>query len=111
MSGRNFSLTDHLSVFIDRQVEAGLHQSASEVVREALRRYEAELALEAAHLDEIRAAAQQGIAAIERGQYVTVASSEDARAIRERINRRAASLVCEAEVNEPVEADKLYQPR
>ena len=45
MSARNVSLTEHLASFVDQQVAAGRHQSASEVVREALRRYEEEIAL------------------------------------------------------------------
>ena len=43
MAGRNFSLTEPLSDFVDRQVASGRHQNASEVVREALRRYEGEV--------------------------------------------------------------------
>jgi antitoxin ParD1/3/4 len=99
MSGRNFSLTDRLSSFVDRQVETGRHQNASEVVREALRRYEDDVACEEAHLDEIRAAAAEGIAAIERGDYVTVASRQDARALRGRIRARAGQHL-EAEERE-----------
>lgn len=99
MSGRNFSLTDRLSSFVDRQVETGRHQSASEVVREALRRYEDDVAREEAHLDEIRAAAAEGIAAIERGEYVTVAARRDAEALRGRIRTRAKRRV-EAEERE-----------
>lgn len=48
MSGRNFSLTDRLSGFINREVTSGRHQNASEVVREALRRYEDDIEAEKA---------------------------------------------------------------
>jgi antitoxin ParD1/3/4 len=41
--GRNVSLTERYRRFIDAQVAAGRHASASEVVREALRRYESEM--------------------------------------------------------------------
>jgi antitoxin ParD1/3/4 len=100
MPGRNFSLTGHLSAFVDRQVETGRHQNASEVVREALRLYEAELELHAAYLDEIRSVAARGIADIEHGRFTTVDSPDDARAVRVRINERAEQLVNEAALQE-----------
>lgn len=48
MTGRNVSLTDQSARFVEGQVKTGRHQSASEVVREALRRYESGLAAEQA---------------------------------------------------------------
>ena len=39
-AGRNFSLTDELGSFVDEQIDSGRHVSGSEVVREALRRYQ-----------------------------------------------------------------------
>jgi antitoxin ParD1/3/4 len=90
MSGRNFSLTDRLSSFVNDQVKAGRHQNASEVVREALRRYEDDIVLEQAYLDEIRAVAAAGIAAIDQGNYVNIAGRRDASALRARINARVA---------------------
>jgi|SRR6185312_5669368 len=88
MSGRNFSLTDHLSEFVDSQVNRGRHQNASEVVREALRRYQDSLAREEAYLEEIRAAALVGIRDIEQGRYTDIRSPGDARSLRRRINSR-----------------------
>jgi len=88
MPGRNFSLTDHLSEFVDSQVNGGRHQNASEVIREALRRYQASLSREEAYLDEIRAAALTGIRDIEQGQYTDIRSTDDARSLRSRINSR-----------------------
>ena len=90
MSGRNFSLTKHLNDFIDRQVDQGRHQNASEVVREALRRYQDDLAAEQASLAAIEAVAKRGMAAIERGEYRTVATDDDRRALLEDLNRRAS---------------------
>jgi antitoxin ParD1/3/4 len=89
MAGRNFSLTQRMSAFVDKQVKQGRHQTASEVVREALRRYEDDIMFADAHLQEIRAAAAQGIAAIERGEFVTIATRRDAASLRARINARA----------------------
>lgn len=90
MTGRNFSLTDRLSHFVDRQVESGRHQNASEVVREALRRYEDDLEAERASLAAIEAIAERGIADIERGAFRTVATAEDRRALLDDLNRRAS---------------------
>jgi antitoxin ParD1/3/4 len=89
MPGRNFSLTDHLSEFVDSQVNGGRHQNASEVIREALRRYQDSLSREEAYLDEIRAAALVGIRDIEQGRYTDIRSPDDARSLRRRINSRA----------------------
>ena len=88
MSGRNFSLTERLSDLIDDQVAAGRHQSASEVVREALRRYEDDIRAERADLKVIERVAATGLAEIARGEYTTVSGSEDERRLLERVNKR-----------------------
>jgi antitoxin ParD1/3/4 len=90
MSGRNFSLTEYLSKFIDSQVSSGRHQNASEVVREALRRYEDDVLVERANLAAIEKVAEEGIAAIERGEYSLVSGPEGSRALLDRLNERAA---------------------
>jgi antitoxin ParD1/3/4 len=71
-SGRNFSLTGHHQRFVDEQVENGRHSSGSEVVREALRRYEDDLKRDDAHLAYLNKLAEQGEAAYARGEYVQV---------------------------------------
>jgi antitoxin ParD1/3/4 len=90
MSGRNFSLTDHLSTFVDEQVTSGRHQNASEVVREALRRYEDDTLTERASLAALEKVAQGGIAAIEAGDYTLIDGRDGSRALLERLNKRAA---------------------
>ena len=90
MGGRNFSLTERLSDFVDRQVEDGRHQNASEVVREALRRYQDDLEAERASLAAIEAVAERGIAAVERGEFRLVKDVEDRRSLLDDLNRRAA---------------------
>ena len=77
MAGRNFSLTPRLSLFVDRQVGSGRHQNASEVVREALRRYEASLVEEKARIAAIRAAIREGREDIARGDYTSVETAND----------------------------------
>src|SRR5271154_2287697 len=86
MSGRNFSLTDRLSGFVDAQVASGRHQNASEGVREALRRYQDDMLEEQASLAALERVAQEGIAAIERGDFTLVRDREDARRLAERWN-------------------------
>jgi antitoxin ParD1/3/4 len=87
MAGRNFSLTEHLSDFIDKQVKKGRHQNASEVVREALRRYEDDILTEKASLAIIEEVAARGLADIARGDYTTIASPDDERRLLERLNK------------------------
>ena len=91
MSGRNFSLTDRLSDFVDKEVASGRHQNASEVVREALRRYEDDVAAEHAGLAVIEKIAEQGIAAIERGDFTLISGPDGSRSLLERLNARPAS--------------------
>ena len=90
MTGRNFSLTERLSEFIDRQVEDGRHQNASEVVREALRRYQDDLEAERVSLAAIEAVAERGILSVERGEFRTVSGAEGRRALLDDLNRRAS---------------------
>ena len=91
MAGRNFSLTQRLSGFVDRAVRTGMHQSASEVVREALRRYEDDLKAEEASLALIQAVAEQGAAAIARGEFTLVRGAEGSGELLKRLNRNAAA--------------------
>jgi antitoxin ParD1/3/4 len=93
MSGRNFSLTDHLSSFVDDQVASGRHQNASEVVREALRRYQDDMLEEQAGLAALERVAQDGIAAIERGDFTVVRDPADSRRLVEDWNARAAERI------------------
>ena len=87
MSGRNFSLTEHLSDFVDKQVSTGRHQNASEVVREALRRYEDDVRAERASLAIIEKVAARGLAEIARGEYTTISGPDDERRLLERLSQ------------------------
>jgi antitoxin ParD1/3/4 len=78
MAGRNFGLTPRLSLFVDRQVGSGRQQNASEVGREALRRYEASLVEENSRVAAIRAAIREGREDIARGDDTLVATADDA---------------------------------
>jgi antitoxin ParD1/3/4 len=67
-TARTVSLTEHQQRFLDAQVQAGRHGSTSEVVREALRRYEDDVRREEAHLAYIQRLAEQGEAELARGE-------------------------------------------
>ena len=67
-TARTVSLTEHQQRFLDAQVAQGRHGSTSEVVREALRRYEDDVRREEAHLAYIQRLAEQGEAEIARGE-------------------------------------------
>jgi antitoxin ParD1/3/4 len=71
-TARTVSLTEHQQKFLDRQVAAGRHGSTSEVVREALRRYEDDVRREEAHLDYLRRLGDQGEAEFARGEFEKV---------------------------------------
>ena len=89
-AGRNFSLTDELGSFIDEQVKSGRHVSSSEVVREALRRYQDDIRREHGHLDYLNKLAERGEADIAAGRYVELTTPNDVRAyIRNRAARRS----------------------
>jgi antitoxin ParD1/3/4 len=62
-------LTDSQEEFIRALVNSGRYQNASEVIREGLRLIERRQMEEAAKLEALRAAADTGIADIQRGDY------------------------------------------
>jgi antitoxin ParD1/3/4 len=95
VTARNVSLTDRLDTFVEQQVATGRHQSASEVVREALRRYEADLAAEAACIEMIRGIAHAGRDAIARGDFAVIDSDDARQALFRRITGKAAVKLSE----------------
>ena len=69
MPTRNFVLTEHQERLIETLVQSGRYQNASEVLGEGLRMVERREAEEAAKLEALRAAAQIGVVALERGAF------------------------------------------
>lgn len=57
----NINLTPHLEKLVRRKVDSGRYNSASEVVREALRFMEAENELRALQLERLRSDIRQGL--------------------------------------------------
>jgi len=93
MSGRNFSLTPRLSGFIDKAVKNGRHQNASEVVREALRRYEDDIEAEKAANAAIWAVAERGIADIARGDFTVIDGEEGFHDLMEQLSRKVTEQI------------------
>ena len=77
MPTRNVFLTEHFDTFIATGIETGQYSNASEVVREGLRLLEQRQLEDRAKIDWLRGAAQEGIDAVERGEYVTLSSPEE----------------------------------
>jgi len=72
MPTRNVNLTEHDDNFIDASIADGRYSNASEAVRAGLQLLEREEAEDRAKIEWLRSAAQEGIAAIERGDYTAV---------------------------------------
>jgi len=92
MVDQNVHISGRTQEFVASLVEAGVHKDADAVVKDALDRYEHEYATK---LDALREAAREGFADFETGDYVTVASAEDHKALWDEIHsevdaRRAA---------------------
>lgn len=102
-AGRNISLTDRQSQFVDQQVAAGRHVSASEVVREALRRYEDDVAAEQAQLDALRRLAAEGDSDMAQGNYVRVQDRAHLHRIIQECGEEAVRM---AELGEVAEDDE-----
>jgi len=94
-TGRNFSLTDHQQHFVSEQVANGRHASGSEVVREALRRYEDDILAEQARLAALNKLAEEGEAALARGEFTRLSNREELRAFIRKSGARAISRVPE----------------
>ncbi len=64
----NVSLTPELEKLVQAKVRTGRYNSASEVVREALRLLEQHDSLRAIHLKELRSRIDEGLTSLDRGK-------------------------------------------
>ena len=74
MPTRNVVLTERQASFVERLVESGRYQNASEVLREGLRLVETREAEDKARLKSLREAARVGAADMEAGRFRSLAS-------------------------------------
>ena len=72
MPTRNISLTPEQDAFVEKVVEAGEYQNASEAVRDALRVLRQRRREDALKLKGLRAQLQAGVDALERGEFVQI---------------------------------------
>ena len=72
MPTRNISLTPEQDAFINEMLEAGEYRNASEAVRDAIRALQRRRVMEALKLDKLPVAIQQGVAALERGEFTEI---------------------------------------
>ncbi len=72
----NVSLPPELEKRVRQHVESGLYSSASEVIREALRLFEAYQGVQAASLGSLRADIGQSVADIEAGRVRELSISD-----------------------------------
>jgi antitoxin ParD1/3/4 len=77
MPTRNVHLTEHFDDFIESGVSSGRFSNASEVVREGLRLLEQREEEDRAKIAWLRGAVQEGIEAVERGDYTRLPSEEN----------------------------------
>jgi len=82
------NLTDDLAQFVDQQVESGRHQDAGDVMREALRRYSTDIALETERIGAIREVIREGREAIASGAFHLVDGPDDETALFAKWTRR-----------------------
>ncbi|MGA3098223.1 MAG: type II toxin-antitoxin system ParD family antitoxin [Bryobacteraceae bacterium] len=81
----NVSLTPELEGFVNGKVQAGRYNSASEVVREALRLLEEHERTRAAQLAEFNREVGRRLASLDRGEHVDPAEA------RGRLQRKSAA--------------------
>lgn len=84
----NVSLTPELEKLVQRKVKSGLYQTASEVVREALRLLEARDEAREAWTADLNRKIDEGVRAADAGRTVSVREAREA--LRAMKGRRAA---------------------
>lgn len=89
MPTRNVVLTDHQTSLVERLVDSGRYQNASEVLREGLRLVEQREAEDVLRLEALRSAVQAGVADIEAGRFKTFDSAKSLNSHLEGITTRA----------------------
>jgi antitoxin ParD1/3/4 len=76
MPTRNISLTDEQDAFVEKVVEAGEYQNASEAVRDALRALQQRRREDALKLKALRVQIKAGVEALDRGDFIELGEAE-----------------------------------
>lgn len=91
MPQRNVNLTDHFDSFIAKTVQSGRFSNASEMVREGLRLLEQREREDEARIALLRSATQDGLHAMEDGDFVSLGSEEAIKAFVTQLRRDVAT--------------------
>lgn len=67
----NINLNDHFENFIEERIKSGQYNSASEVVRDALRLLEEQEQIRAMKMQALKAEIQKGLDDLQQGRYST----------------------------------------
>ncbi len=84
----NVSLTPELESLVNKKVKTGRYNSASEVVREALRLLEEQDRIRELRCEKLRQEIMKGEEQIRKGHYTKINSREESMELAERIIRR-----------------------
>jgi len=95
MPTRNVNLTDHYDQFVETSISDGRFANASEVMRAGLALLERQDAEDKARLEWLRGAVQEGLDALEGGDFKSYASVDaleaDIRALGREVSQEIAS--------------------
>lgn len=80
------SIPSEFAQFVDREIASGKFRSQEEVVAEALRL----LRTREEKWDELRSDIEQGLDALDRGEFTKVSTAEDRAALVDRIRKQSA---------------------
>lgn len=83
----NVSLTPELEKYIQKQVVSERYQTASEVVRQAIRMMQQAEVYDQARLEALRQDIRTGLDQIDRGEYIEISNEKDQQALLQRITR------------------------
>jgi antitoxin ParD1/3/4 len=76
MPTRNVSLTAEQDAFVQKVVEAGEYQNASEAIRAALRALQQQRREDALRVKVLRLQLKAGVDALERGDFIEIGASD-----------------------------------
>lgn len=84
----NISLTPELEKYVHKQVASERYQTASEVIRQAIRMMQQSEAYDKARLEALRQDIQLAVDASDRGEYVELRTAQERKAFLEDIKKR-----------------------
>ncbi|MCF8209901.1 MAG: type II toxin-antitoxin system ParD family antitoxin [Rhodoferax sp.] len=90
------ALTPHFESLTQQWVANGRYNNVSEVIRDGLRLLESRVQEEEARLIALREAAQQGFAAIERGEFQSLRSDKDIHTLVHQLGQQAKAVAVKA---------------